>query len=208
MLSAIRRALELKSTFDGRHFELTDIPAEDPATYDMLCRGESTGVFQVESRAQVGMLPRLKPRTYYDIVIQVAIIRPGPIQGGMVHPFLRRRQGIEQVDYPSPDLERVLKRTCGVPLFQEQVMEIAMVAAGFSAGEADKVRRSMAAWQRRGGLTQFRDQLLAGMRERGYTAEFAEQIYNQIWASAAMASRIARRLLRPARLRLLLAALP
>ncbi len=180
MLSAIRRALELKSRFDGRHFELTDIPAEDPATYDMLCRGESTGVFQVESRAQMSMLPRLKPKTYYDIVIQVAIIRPGPIQGGMVHPFLRRRQGIEKVDYPSPDLERVLKRTCGVPLFQEQVMEIAMVAAGFSAGEADKVRRSMAAWQRRGGLTQFRDQLLTGMRERGYTAEFAEQIYNQI----------------------------
>ncbi len=180
MLSAIRRALELKSRFDGREFELTDIPAEDPATYDMLCRGESTGVFQVESRAQMSMLPRLKPRTYYDIVIQVAIIRPGPIQGGMVHPFLRRRQGLEQVSYPSPELERVLKRTCGVPLFQEQVMEIAMVAAGFSAGEADKVRRSMAAWQRRGGLTQFRDQLLAGMRERGYTSEFAEQIYNQI----------------------------
>ena len=170
----------MKSRFEGREFRLTDIPAEDPATYDMLCRGESTGVFQVESRAQMSMLPRLKPRTYYDIVIQVAIIRPGPIQGGMVHPFLRRRQGIEQVDYPSPDLERVLKRTCGVPLFQEQVMEIAMVAAGFSAGEADKVRRSMAAWQRRGGLTQFRDQLLAGMRERGYSAEFAEQIYNQI----------------------------
>jgi error-prone DNA polymerase len=180
MLSAIRRALELKSRFDGREFSLTDIPAEDPATYDMLCRGESTGVFQVESRAQMSMLPRLKPRTFYDLVIEVAIIRPGPIQGGMVHPFLRRRQGLEAVSYPSTELERVLKRTCGVPLFQEQVMEIAMVAAGFSAGEADKVRRSMAAWQRRGGLTQFRDQLLAGMRERGYTAEFADQIYKQI----------------------------
>ena len=180
MLSAIRRALELKSQFDGRTFSLQDIPAEDPATYDMLCKGESVGVFQVESRAQMSMLPRLKPRTYYDIVIQVAIIRPGPIQGGMVHPFLRRRQGLEEVSYPSADLARVLKRTWGVPLFQEQVMEIAMVAAGFSAGEADKVRRSMAAWQRRGGLTQFRDQLLAGMRERGYTSQFAEQIYNQI----------------------------
>ncbi len=180
MLSAIRRALELKSQFDGRAFSLQDIPAEDPATYDMLCRGDSTGVFQVESRAQMTMLPRLKPRTYYDLVIQVAIIRPGPIQGGMVHPFLRRRQGLEAVSYPSAELERVLKRTFGVPLFQEQVMEIAMVAAGFSGGEADKVRRSMAAWQRRGGLTQFRDQLLAGMRERGYTDVFAEQIYNQI----------------------------
>ena len=180
MLSAIRRALQLKSQFDGRAFSLQDIPAEDPATYDMLCKGESVGVFQVESRAQMSMLPRLKPRTYYDIVIQVAIIRPGPIQGGMVHPFLRRRQGLEEVSYPSAELERVLKRTWGVPLFQEQVMEIAMVAAGFSAGEADKVRRSMAAWQRRGGLTQFRDQLLAGMRERGYPSQFAEQIYNQI----------------------------
>ncbi len=180
MLSAIRRALQLKSQFDGREFSLQDIPAEDPATYDMLCKGESVGVFQVESRAQMSMLPRLKPRTYYDIVIQVAIIRPGPIQGGMVHPFLRRRQHLEEVSYPSAELERVLKRTWGVPLFQEQVMEIAMVAAGFSAGEADKVRRSMAAWQRRGGLTQFRDQLLAGMHERGYTPQFAEQIYSQI----------------------------
>ena len=180
MLSAIRRALDLKSAFDGRPFHLTDIPDEDTATYDMLCRADTVGVFQVESRAQTAMLPRLRPRTYYDLVIQVAIVRPGPIQGGMVHPFLRRRQGLETVDYPNPALEPVLARTSGVPLFQEQVMQLTMVAAGFSADEADKVRRSMAAWQRRGGLEKFHDQLLAGMLERGYTAEFAEQIYQQI----------------------------
>lgn len=180
MLSAIRRALELKSRFEGRPFRLQDIPPEDPQTYDMLCRAESVGVFQVESRAQMSMLPRLKPREYYDLVIQIAIIRPGPIQGGMVHPYLRRRQGLETITYPSPDLEAILKRTCGVPLFQEQVMQIAMVAAGFNAGEADQVRRSMAAWQRRGGLEQYRDKLMAGMLARGYTEAFATQIYQQI----------------------------
>ncbi len=180
MLTTLRRALDLVSGFRGRPMALEEIPAEDPATYDMLCRAESIGVFQVESRAQMSMLPRLKPRRYYDLVTQIAIIRPGPIQGGMVHPYLRRRQGIEEVSYPSPELRRILERTWGVPLFQEQVMEIVMVAAGFSAGEADKVRRSMAAWQRRGGLTQYREQLLGGMLERGYTAEFAERIYQQI----------------------------
>ena len=180
MLSAVRRALDLKSKFDGRPFRLQDIPAEDPTTYDMICRAETVGVFQIESRAQMSMLPRLKPRTYYDLVIQIAIIRPGPIQGGMVHPYLRRRQGLETISYPSKDLEAVLERTCGVPLFQEQVMQIAMVAAGFDAGEADQVRRSMAAWQRRGGLEQYRDKLIAGMLSRGYTPEFATQIYQQI----------------------------
>lgn len=180
MLSAIRRALELKGRFDGRVFRMQDIPPEDPETYDMLCKGESVGVFQIESRAQMSMLPRLKPREFWDLVVQVAIIRPGPIQGGMVHPYLRRRQGLEPVTYPSPELEQILHRTFGVPLFQEQVMEIAMKCAGFSAGDADKVRRSMAAWQRRGGLAQFEEQLKAGMRERGYTAEFAESIYQQI----------------------------
>jgi error-prone DNA polymerase len=180
MLSAIRRALALKSQFEGRPFQMQDVPPEDPATYDMLCRGDSVGVFQVESRAQMAMLPRLKPRTYFDLVIQVAIIRPGPIQGGMVHPYLRRRAGIEPVLYPNPELERILKRTLGVPLFQEQVMELAMTAAGFSAGEADQVRRSMAAWQRRGGLQEFRARLLEGMRARGYTPQFAESIYQQI----------------------------
>ena len=180
MMSAIRRALELKGRFEGREFSMQDIPAEDPDTYEMLCKGESVGVFQVESRAQMSMLPRLKPKCYFDLVIEVAIIRPGPIQGGMVHPYLRRRQGLEEVTYPNPALQKILGPTCGVPLFQEQVMEIAMVAAGFSAGEADKVRRSMAAWQRKGGLAEYREKLLAGMLERGYSAQFAEQIYNQI----------------------------
>jgi error-prone DNA polymerase len=180
MMSAIRRALDLKGRFEGREFRMQDIPPEDPATYEMLCKGESVGVFQVESRAQMTMLPRLKPKCYFDLVIEVAIIRPGPIQGGMVHPYLRRRQGLEKVTYPNAALEKILGPTCGVPLFQEQVMEIAMVAAGFSAGEADKVRRSMAAWQRKGGLADYRDKLMAGMLERGYTAQFADQIYNQI----------------------------
>ena len=180
MLSAIRRALEMVGTFEGREFRMQDVPPEDPATYDMLGRGESVGVFQVESRAQMSMLPRLKPKNYYDLVIEVAIIRPGPIQGGMVHPYLRRRQGLEKVEYPSPDLEKVLSRTLGVPLFQEQVMQIAMVAAGFTAGEADMVRRSMAAWQRRGGLQQFRDKLYNGMLANGYEPEFAERIFQQV----------------------------
>jgi error-prone DNA polymerase len=180
MLSAIRRALGMVSALRGKPFELSDIPAEDSQTYDMLCRGESTGVFQVESRAQMTMLPRLKPRNFYDLVIETAIIRPGPIQGGMVHPYLRRRQGKESVSYPSPELERVLSRTMGVPLFQEQVMQIAVVAAGFSPGESDQVRRSMAAWQRKGGLEHFRDKLLTGMTARGYSDAFAEQIYKQI----------------------------
>jgi error-prone DNA polymerase len=180
MLSAIRRALALVAEFEGRRFEITDIPAEDPATYDMLCKGESVGVFQVESRAQISMLPRLRPKCYYDLVIEVAIVRPGPIQGDMVHPYLRRRQGKEQVEYPSEALRQVLERTLGVPLFQEQVMQIAIVAAGFSPGDADQVRRSMAAWQRSGGLDHFRDRLLDGMRARGYTQEFADRIYHQI----------------------------
>jgi len=180
MLSAIRRALVMVGERRQQDFAMQDVPAEDPATYDMLCRGESVGVFQVESRAQMTMLPRLKPRCYYDLVIEVAIIRPGPIQGGMVHPYLRRRQGLEKIEYPSPALEAVLGRTYGVPLFQEQVMQIAMVAAGFSAGEADQVRRSMAAWQRRGGLDHFREKLLGGMAERGYAQEFATQIYEQV----------------------------
>jgi error-prone DNA polymerase len=180
MMSAIRRALDLQGRFEGRELRMQDIPPEDPATYEMLCKGESVGVFQVESRAQMTMLPRLQPKCYFDLVIEVAIIRPGPIQGGMVHPYLRRRQGLEKVTYPNSALEKILGPTCGVPLFQEQVMEIAMVAAGFSAGEADKVRRSMAAWQRKGGLAEYREKLMKGMLERGFTAQFADQIYNQI----------------------------
>ena len=180
MLSAIRRCLDMIEGYKGKSITMAEIPAEDPATYAMLCRGESVGVFQVESRAQMSMLPRLKPTHYYDLVVQVAIVRPGPIQGGMVHPYLRRRQGKDKVVYPSEALKNVLDRTFGVPLFQEQVMEIAVVAAGFTPGEADHVRRSMAAWQRRGGLGHFRDKLMNGMLERGYTAEFAEQIYQQV----------------------------
>jgi error-prone DNA polymerase len=180
MLSAIRRTLGLIGEFRGQPMAMSDIPAEDPATYDMIGRGETTGAFQIESRAQMSMLPRLRPRNFYDLVIEVAIIRPGPIQGGMVHPYLRRRQGLEQVEYPSEALRKVLERTLGVPLFQEQVMQIAMVAAGFTPGEADQVRRSMAAWKRHGGLEHFHDRLMQGMAERGYPRDFADRIYQQI----------------------------
>ncbi len=180
MLSAIRRTLGLIGEFRGAPMAMADVPAEDPATYDMIGRGETTGVFQIESRAQMAMLPRLKPRNFYDLVIEVAIIRPGPIQGGMVHPYLRRRQGLEAAEYPSEALKKVLERTLGVPLFQEQVMQIAIVAAGFSPGEADQVRRSMAAWKRHGGLEHFHDRLMQGMAERGYPRDFADRIYRQI----------------------------
>ncbi len=180
MLSAMRRALDMISGQRGEIFTLSDIPAEDTATYDMISRADTVGVFQIESRAQMSMLPRLKPRTFYDLVIEVAIIRPGPIQGGMIHPYLRRRQGLEPVVYPSADMESALSRTLGVPIFQEQVMQIAMLAAGFTAGEADQLRRAMAAWKRKGGLEKFHDKLIHGMRERGYTKEFAEAIYAQI----------------------------
>jgi len=159
---------------------LATIPREDAATYDMLCRGDAIGVFQVESRAQMAMLPRLKPRCFYDLVVEVAIVRPGPIQGDMVHPYLERRDHPEKVTYPSPALEEVLKRTLGVPIFQEQVMQIAIAAAGFTPGEADQLRRAMAAWKRRGGLEPFRDKLIEGMLARGYTVEFADRIYSQI----------------------------
>jgi error-prone DNA polymerase len=180
MLSAIRRTLELISQQQGEPFELSDIPAEDAATYAMISRADTVGVFQIESRAQMSMLPRLQPRTFYDLVIEVAIIRPGPIQGGMIHPYLRRRQGIEPVTYPSADLETALSRTLGVPIFQEQVMQLAMLAAGFSAGEADQLRRSMAAWKRKGGLEKFHDKLISGMLERGYQRDFAESLFSQI----------------------------
>ncbi|WP_043769962.1 error-prone DNA polymerase [Algiphilus aromaticivorans] len=180
MLSAIRRALDLVGARHGRAFALADIPPEDPATYAMIQCAETVGVFQIESRAQMSMLPRLRPANYYDLVIQISIVRPGPIQGGMVHPYLKRRKGEEKVAYPSKELEEVLGRTLGVPLFQEQVMQIAIVAAGFTAGEADQVRRSMAAWKRRGGLQHFRERLMAGMRAKGYEESFAEAIYQQI----------------------------
>ncbi|MCF7984698.1 MAG: error-prone DNA polymerase, partial [Thiohalocapsa sp.] len=180
MLSAIRRALDLVNGFRGSRLAVADIPDEDPAVYRMIQRAETVGVFQIESRAQMAMLPRLKPACFYDLVIEVAIVRPGPIQGDMVHPYLRRRQGLEPVSYPSPAVESVLGRTLGVPIFQEQVIKVATVAAGFDPGEADQVRRSMAAWRRRGGLEGIRNRLIDGMLSRGYKREFAEQIYKQI----------------------------
>lgn len=180
MLSAIRRALDEVGRLRGRPFTMADVPREDPEVYDMIGHADTVGVFQIESRAQMSMLPRLKPRRFYDLVIEVAIVRPGPIQGGMVHPYLRRREGAEPVSYPSEEVRDVLERTLGVPIFQEQVMRLAVVAAGFTPGEADKVRRSMAAWKRKGGLEHFERKLIDGMRERGYQQEFAEQIFQQI----------------------------
>ena len=180
MLSAIRRCLGLISAQRGSTFQMQDIPAEDSATYDMVCAADTVGVFQIESRAQMSMLPRLQPRCFYDLVIQVAIVRPGPIQGGMVHPYLQRRQGLVPVDYPGEGLRAALERTLGVPIFQEQVMQIAMLAAGFSAGESDSLRRSMAAWKRKGGVHQFYDRMVGGMMANGYTEEFAQGIFKQI----------------------------
>jgi error-prone DNA polymerase len=180
MLSAIRRTLDLISARRGIPFQMQDIPKEDKKTYDMICKADTIGVFQIESRAQMSMLPRLRPRTFYDLVIEVAIVRPGPIQGGMVHPFLRRRQRLEPVSYPSDEIKTALERTLGVPIFQEQVMQIAMLAAGFSPGEADQLRRSMAAWKRKGGLGSFHARLINGMVSRGYDHEFAERIFRQI----------------------------
>jgi error-prone DNA polymerase len=180
MLSAIRRSFDLLREHKGRDLSLHSVPPEDPAVYEMITRADTMGVFQIESRAQMAMLPRLKPRSYYDLVIEVAIIRPGPIQGDMVHPYLRRRNGEEPVTYPSPEVRQVLERTLGVPIFQEQVMQLAVVAAGFSPGEADQLRRAMAAWRRRGGLGHFEERLIDGMRARNYSAEFARQIFNQI----------------------------
>ena len=190
MLSAIRRAMDIARDWRHTHpnygghiddkFELEDIPAEDPGTYEMLCQGDSMGVFQVESRAQMSMLPRLRPRSYYDLVIQIALVRPGPIQGDMVHPYLRRRQGLERPSYPNDEVKQVLERTLGVPIFQEQVIQLAMVAAGFSAGEADALRRAMAAWKKDGGLDHFRDKLIGGMLKRGHPLEFAERLFEQM----------------------------
>ncbi len=180
MLSAIRRCLGLISAQRGSTFQMQDIPAEDSATYDMVCAADTVGVFQIESRAQMSMLPRLQPRCFYDLVIQVAIVRPGPIQGGMVHPYLQRRQGLVALDYPGDGLRAALERTLGVPIFQEQVMQIAMLAAGFSAGESDSLRRSMAAWKRKGGVHQFYDRMVGGMMANGYTEEFAQGIFKQI----------------------------
>ncbi len=180
MLSCMRRGLELLAEHKGINHDLASIPAEDPRTYAMIRKADTLGTFQIESRAQMSMLPRLKPRTYYDLVVQVAIVRPGPIQGDMVHPYLRRREGIEPVHYPKPELEAVLGKTLGVPLFQEQAMRVAIECAGFTPGEADQLRRSMATFKHTGGVSKFRDQLITGMIHNGYEPDFAAATFKQL----------------------------
>ena len=180
MLSALRRSLALIAHKLARRFEMQDVPSEDAATYEMIRRADTVGVFQIESRAQMSMLPRLKPCCFYDLVIEVAIVRPGPIQGGMVHPYLRRRDGLEPVVYPSPEIAEALSRTMGVPIFQEQVMQLAVLAADFTPGEADSLRRAMAAWKRKGGLGPFHERLVGRMVEKGYERDFAEGVFKQI----------------------------
>ena len=180
MLTCIEKSLRLVEKHYGETYTIATIPAEEPEVYRMLCRADSLGVFQVESRAQMTMLPRLKPKEFYDLVIEVAIVRPGPIQGNMVHPYLRRRQGIEKVSYPSKELEEVLSKTMGVPLFQEQAMKIAIVAGGFTPAEADKLRRAMATFKRTGTIGTFHDKMIEGMLARGYAHDFAERCFSQI----------------------------
>ncbi|TIP29063.1 MAG: DNA polymerase III subunit alpha, partial [Mesorhizobium sp.] len=180
MLTCMKKSFDLLSEHKGIALDLATIPAEDPRTYAMIRKADTLGVFQIESRAQMSMLPRMKPRTFYDLVIEVAIVRPGPIQGDMVHPYLRRRDGTEAVTFPTPELERVLGKTLGVPLFQEQAMQVSMVCAGFSAGEADQLRRAMATFKHTGGVSKFRDKLINGMIANGYTPEFAEKTFSQL----------------------------
>lgn len=180
MLSCMKRGLDMLSEHKGVHYDLATIPAEDPRTYAMIRKADTLGTFQIESRAQMSMLPRLKPRTYYDLVVQVAIVRPGPIQGDMVHPYLRRREGLEPVHYPKPELEKVLGKTLGVPLFQEQAMRVAIECAGFTPGEADMLRKSMATFKFTGGVSAFKDKLIKGMTDRGYEREFAEKTFSQL----------------------------
>ncbi len=181
MLGCMRRAFDLLSAHRGQHYRtLDDVPKEDAATYRMIQRADTIGTFQIESRAQMSMLPRMKPRELYDLVIQVAIVRPGPIQGDMVHPYLRRRDGLEKPEYPTKELEGVLKKTLGVPLFQEQAMQVAMVCAGFTATEADQLRRAMATFKVTGGVSKFHDKLIGGMVDRGYSKEFADRTFKQI----------------------------
>ncbi len=182
MLSAIRRCLALVTQWRGllKPMRLQDVPREDAATYEMICKADTVGVFQIESRAQMSMLPRLQPREFYDLVVEVAIVRPGPIQGGMVHPYLKARKNPEAYASPYPDLRKALERTHGIPIFQEQVMQIAVIAAGFTPGEADGLRRSMAAWKRHGNVSKYHDRLVGGMLERGYPQDFAEAIFKQM----------------------------
>ncbi len=180
MLTAIHKCFDLVRDHYGRELTLATIPPDDPAVYDMICRADTIGVFQIESRAQMSMLPRLRPRCFYDLVIEVAIVRPGPIQGNMVHPYLRRRTGQEAETYPNDAIREVLEKTLGVPIFQEQAMRLAVVAAGFTPGEADQLRRAMAAWRRPGLIEQFRKKLLDGMRANNLPEEFAQRVYRQI----------------------------
>ncbi|WP_299598999.1 error-prone DNA polymerase [uncultured Microbulbifer sp.] len=179
MLTALRKSLTYIALY-GRRIGLREIPADDPDVYNMICRADTVGVFQIESRAQMSMLPRLQPRTFYELVIEIAIVRPGPIQGGMVHPYLRRKQKLEPVTYPHENLRPVLERTLGVPIFQEQVIKLSMVAAGFSGGEADALRRAMASWGKNGNLIQFREKLINGMLKNGYQRNLAEQLFEQM----------------------------
>jgi error-prone DNA polymerase len=180
MLTAIRKCFDLVERHHGRWLSLAGVPPEDPAVYQMISRADTMGVFQIESRAQMSMLPRLRPRTFYDLVIEVAIVRPGPIQGNMVHPYLRRRNGEEPVEYPNDEIREVLRKTLGVPIFQEQAMRLAVVAAGFTPGEADQLRRAMGAWRRSGVIEQFRLKLLDGMTRRGLSEEYAQRVFEQI----------------------------
>jgi error-prone DNA polymerase len=180
MLTCIRKAFDKAKQHYNLDLTLANIPQDDPAVYEMICHADTIGVFQIESRAQQSMLPRLKPKTFYDLVIEVAIVRPGPIQGDMVHPYLRRRNGEEKVEYPSKELEEILKRTLGVPLFQEQAMKIAIVAAGFTPAEADELRRSMATFKLKGLVSQFELKLIRGMTERGYSLEYAQRVFRQL----------------------------
>ncbi|OOG51578.1 error-prone DNA polymerase [Rhodanobacter sp. C01] len=180
MLTCVQKCLNMLRDQRGQDYSMATLPPEDPDTYAMIQRADTIGVFQIESRAQMAMLPRHRPENFFDLVVQVAIVRPGPIQGDMVHPYLRRRRGEEPVNYPSEELKEVFERTLGVPLFQEQVMKLAMIAAGYTAGEADGLRRDMAAWKRRGGLEKHRERILIGMTDRGYTTAFAEKLFEQI----------------------------
>ncbi len=180
MLTCIRKAFDLAKTHYGLNLTLANIPQDDPAVYEMISHADTIGVFQIESRAQQSMLPRLRPKCFYDLVIEVAIVRPGPIQGDMVHPYLRRRNGEEPVEYPSKELEEILGRTLGVPLFQEQAMKIAIVAAGFTPAEADELRRSMATFKLKGLVSQFEKKLIDGMVGNGYTEEFAKRVFKQL----------------------------
>ena len=179
MLTAIRKSLDFIGQRRGRPMPIHTIPDKDEATFDMICAADTVGVFQIESRAQMAMLPRLRPRTFYDLVVEVALVRPGPIQGGAVHPYLRRRQGLEKVDYPK-GLEAALERTLGVPVFQEQCMQIAMIAADFTPGEADGLRRAMGAWRRNGGLGAYEHRLIDGMTRNGYPLDFAQRVVEQV----------------------------